>query len=151
MTLIRKPYDRTRHSLVTSDEGGAQQSHAASCEINSILANYQQAGTIQHLNRAEPLYADLFRTTDLHTAVETVKAAQAGFDALPATVRAAALNDPVKFVEMLRTDEGRERLAAVGLVVRDQADPPPSLPPENTATTEDPPPPSGGSEQDSST
>lgn len=60
---------------------------------------------------------------DLAAAYELADELEAEFEALPASVREAAENDPELYYEMLASPEGAERLAQAGLPILDPDSP----------------------------
>lgn len=121
---IEEIYDYPKQGLRLSQEGGADQGMRGETNINNIMAHYEATGTISRVNRQEPLYGDVSNLPDLRTAIDQVREAQAAFDALPSAVRAAALNDPVQFMELMSTEEGRTFLESQGLEIYDQVEEP---------------------------
>lgn len=130
---------RIRLQTVQNSSGGAKQSDRESSNINTIVANYFATGIMGKVNAQTPLYGDFTQPQDLQTQLHRVMDAQARFDALPADLRKAASNDPVKFLEMTQDDDGLALLTELGLVMVDDleptpdppivADPPPADPP----------------------
>lgn len=121
---------RRRVTFDTGREGGADQSHRDSTDINSILANFMQTGQMHSVNRSKPLYGDFSNSRDLHQALNIVRDAEASFAMLPASVRQAALNDPTVFLDMVEDDTQLQHLIDAGLVLsEDQAGPPHPKPP----------------------
>lgn len=105
-----------------------KQSFRDACDINNIVDQHRKTGLITHVNDKTPLYGDFSEANDLHTAMERVSAAEASFDALPSAVRAAAENNPVRFLEMLDDEDQAKLLAKAGLVFDPEA-PPAAAPP----------------------
>lgn len=108
---------RTVYTPVGTDNP-TQQHFKDQCTVSKIVKRFQTTGIIAS-NSREPLYGDFSQATDLHTAMNLVIEAETSFMALDAHIRAAADNDPQKFLEMLATDEGCEKLRAEGLELTD--------------------------------
>lgn len=62
-----------------------------------------------------PSYGDFTNLVDYAEAVTRIRRADAAFLALPSMVRAACENDPGKFLELVKTTEGRKLLVDQGL------------------------------------
>lgn len=93
-----------------------QQHFKEQCTVSSIVKRFHATG-IMPVNTRAPLYGDFSESTDLHTAMNLVHAAEADFGALSAHIRAAAYNDPREFLKMLATEDGCEKLQAAGLAI----------------------------------
>lgn len=89
-----------------------------SCDINVIVREFSNG--FSNVNHAVPRYADVSNAGDLMASYEAVRVAAEDFLELPSMVRQAAMNDPVRFLQMLETDEGTEVLYDAGLVDRIQ-------------------------------
>ena len=117
MTELERKGNRKRVSLDCGEELRTKQSFRDECDINVITAQYVRTGLLSHTNRREPMYGDFSQSRDLKASLEAVSAAEAEFGALDAQVRAAAWNDPVRFLDMLASEEGCAELEAAGLVL----------------------------------
>ncbi len=140
-----RPISERIHSTSMNSDGGAKQSDRESSNINTIIANYVATGVLGRVSEQQPLFGDFSGPTDLQTQLHRVQDAQAAFSALPAAVRKAAKNDPVQFLALFETEDGRTLLTEHGLVVVDQADspsmppePPPETPPETPPAKPEP-------------
>lgn len=92
-----------------------QQQFAAECDINNIMKDYLETGTINHKNPKPGVYADLSQIKDLRSSIEDIQKAEDAFMALPAKVRARFENDPVKFVEFCQDSKNQEEAVALGI------------------------------------
>ncbi len=115
--MPKENYKRVRVQSMMSPEGGAKQSDRETSNINTIIANYNATGILGRVNAQTPLYGDFSQPQDLQTQMHRTMDAQSAFDALPASIRKAASNDPVKFLEMTQDDDGLELLTDLGLVM----------------------------------
>lgn len=120
-----------------------RQEFAEECDINTIMAQYEKHGVINHYNRQAPAYLDLTDVPDLASALRVLNDADAAFMTLSARLRAEFDNDPVKFVAFAEKGENLEKMREWGLA------PPPPAPPEPVIVrvVPDPagsPPPPGG-------
>lgn len=146
-----RPVEARPFSISLPTHGGADQSHRDSTNINSIIAAFSATGAQPPLSAQQGHYGDFVAAPDLHEAYEAVYRSEQAFAELPAEVRAAALNNPIQFIEMLDDPYGRELLSSAGLVldeVPDQAGAKPSsqAPPEAAPAAAPPatePPPGG--------
>lgn len=112
-----------------SQEGGANQADREKTNINTIIANYRANGTTPHLSANTPLYGDFTEPCDLQHQLDRVKAVQELFQSLPAEIKRECDQDPVKLLELVGDDDGRELLTELGLRIDD------SLPIESHSET----------------
>lgn len=120
MAVIKRPYqERERHGFETEGPSRTKQDQKEDCDINLIVRRHAQTGFVNHVTRRVPTYGDVSEMVSLQDALEEVRAAQDEFEGLPAAVRAAALNDPVRFLELLASEEGVEVLRDAGLEFRE--------------------------------
>lgn len=122
-----------------SSKGGANQTDAPGLEINAIVAQYRKHGTLPKVTLNNPLYGDFTFPEDIHSVREAVEKAEDRFDNLPASVRSAAENDWVTFLEMIQNDEQKQVLIDAGLEIVENT---PPIPDENTPPVTNTPPPS---------
>lgn len=92
-----------------------RQEFAEECDINTIMARYEDGGAISHVNRAEPIFLDTTLYPDLQGSLDAFKIATAQFAALPAKVRKEFDNDPEKFVQAATDPEYLDRFREWGL------------------------------------
>jgi len=85
----------------TGSESMTKQSMKEECDINNILRQYQMTGVINHLNEAQPQYADLPEPMEYQDALHQVQAAEAAFYRLPQEVRQRYGNDPAGLLQAL--------------------------------------------------
>lgn len=105
---------------VQVDLGGisrTKQSFRDSTDVNLIVKNHTEGGWLSNLNPRQPMYGDFSGPTDLLDAYETVKAAEDDFATLPAAVRTACDESPVKLLQMLAVKEDAQLLVDAGLPV----------------------------------
>lgn len=115
-----------RRATPVNNVGGANPDDAAGVNINTLVAQYRKNGTMPQVNLRNPLYGDFTGPQDLHRAMEHVQAAQDRFAELPADVRSAADNDPVKFLELFEDPAQRALLEEAGLIINPTPEPSPS-------------------------
>ncbi len=121
--VVKRERDGDRVAMDCGKESRTKQSFRDECDINVITAQYVRTGLLSHTNRREPMYGDFSQSRDLKASLEAVKEAEAEFRALDAQVRAAAWNDPVRFLSMLASEEGVAELEAAGLVLGSPEEP----------------------------
>lgn len=86
------------------------------------------------------MFGNFEDAVDLHTHMNRVREVEHDFMELPAKVRKACENDPVRFLEMVSDPEQRHALEELGLVERMA---PPSAPPAQEPTPDPGDPPTG--------
>lgn len=94
-------YDRDKASdeagLSCSDVSLAKQSFADECDINTIVRRFGLMGQLPE-NVPAVMVGDFTEVYDFHSAMNTLRAAQEMFMAMPADVRSRFGNDPGAFV-----------------------------------------------------
>lgn len=78
-----------------------EQAHKDQCDINKIVQKYDRKGFIQHVNRAEPMYADV-SGADYHTAMNLHRKIDTEFNKLPSEARRTYGNDPGKWLDHMQ-------------------------------------------------
>ncbi len=109
------------HDRVYHPSGGemlTKQSERDSTDVNLIMDSWVHAGgaVAGHLNTAQASYGDFSSGIDYHEALNRVKAAEASFADLPASIRGHVENDPGQFLDMVFDPERRSELEQLGLV-----------------------------------
>lgn len=127
-------YDADQVSLETAlackDPSKAVQSQKSETDINEIVRRFAQTGQLPmptHL----PTNADFDQVLDFQTAMNTIRAAQESFQALPAPVRERFGNDPAEFVNFCSTEGNEAELRKLGLL---PPEPPKEEPLEKSST-----------------
>jgi len=110
---------RARQPARLNQEGGAEQSHRDSVNINSVLGNFWATGQAPAVRRSAPLSGDFSQPHDLQGALNAVRAAEEAFAALPSRIRSAAGNNPVQYLDMIQHPDGVKILRDAGLEVVD--------------------------------
>lgn len=86
------------------------------CDINNIVATYQQTGVLPQGDR-QPLFGDFADfPQDLQSSQRYFDEAQERFMQLDARVRKEFGNDPVKLLQFIADDNNRERAIQLGLI-----------------------------------
>lgn len=125
-----KPHER----LSYEDKDGmslTRQEFADECDINNIMARYENSGMLSHLQapNREPMYVDAWEIPDFRSAMDMMNVANAAFMSLPASVRREFDNDPALFVEFVENRHSDEKATAKlkewGLLAPEEVVPPP--------------------------
>jgi phage internal scaffolding protein len=112
------------------------QSFAAECDINTIMAQYDNKMSLVPPSDLAPRYGDTTLLADFQTSVQLIADANASFAALPANVRKRFSNDPQEFVAYLSESGHEAELRELGLITPTVAQEAP-LPPEAPTPTGD--------------
>lgn len=75
-----------------------QQQWKDQCDVNNIVAKYQDTGELTHVARQKGVYADISQIGDYHQSLQKVMDANSAFMTLPAEVRLRFANDPAQFI-----------------------------------------------------
>ncbi len=98
------------------DDGMTKQCHKDECDIEKIMARFDVSGTISHLSKYEPVYAD-FSDFDFQTQTQMLTRGREIFDALPAELRQEFGQSPEKFFKYVNdpanADDLRNKLPAL--------------------------------------
>lgn len=132
----RAPFLRTAYNYdmnEASDESGLHcrdksltiQSDYEGTDINQMLERFGQTQQMPVLDRI-PLQSDFTEVGDFKTAMDTMLAAQAIFDSLPAKVRARFGNDPQAFLEFTSDPDNRDEMRKMGLLKEPEPEPQPT-------------------------
>jgi len=119
--FLRTPYNYDTNAA--SDESGlaceeptlAQQHFKDECDINNILRQFNITGLLPEAPLS-PRYGDFTGIMDYHTALNAVIAAEDGFMALPADLRARFANDPENLINFLNDESNKDEAIKLGLV-----------------------------------
>lgn len=105
----------------SGDVDRTKQSMKEECDVNKIVARFEVTGMMNHLQRRQPVYADVSSVGDYHEALQRVDEARRSFMTLPAKVRLHFGNDPAAFLEYM-TEPGRtlQDLRELGLGLVDE-------------------------------
>jgi phage internal scaffolding protein len=125
--FVRSPYNYDGDSvsdltgLSCPDKSLAQQQFRDETNINSIVRKFGVTGQVPGAPSLAQ-FGDFSGVHDYHSAMLQIMAAEAAFDALPATLRQRFDNDPQAFLDFVSNDENRSEAIELGLV------PPPARP-----------------------
>ncbi len=110
MTEVRKFNYREAVKTPVGTLSRTKQSLAAETDINYIVHRFKASGGTAHVNALPAKYGDFSEVTELKAMFDLVDQAVASFEALPAAVRSAAHNDPIRLAEMIASPEGMQAL-----------------------------------------
>lgn len=109
-------HERRSVAIKFTEPSRTQQNFKDQCDVNRIVARYQETGIITHLNNRQPQYGYADAQT-FHEAMNTVTNAQMAFEALPAALRKRFGHDPVEFLEFMSDPENASEAAKLGLYI----------------------------------
>jgi phage internal scaffolding protein len=125
--FVRSAYNYDRNAA--SDESGlscpeptrTKQEFADEADINSIVRRFGLGGQLP-TGVFVPTYGDFEGVFDMHSAVQLVAAAEQGFMAMPADVRARFDNNPSLFVDFVSDESNRAEAVKLGIVTTPPAE-----------------------------
>lgn len=107
-------------------ESMTQQHFKDECDINRIMARYQETGVLidpMTGTRREPMFGEFDSEFDLREAMDKINAAYEQFSQLPSRIRDRFDNSPAKLMDFLRDSENYDEAVKLGLVrPREQAE-----------------------------
>ncbi len=122
--LEQNPKAKTREEILALapekvyDDGRTKQCHADECDINKIMARFDQTGTISHVAKYEGVYAD-FSDFDFHEQTTKLTQGREIFDDLPAEIRREFGQSPAAFFEYVNdpanADQVRTKLQGLAM------------------------------------
>jgi phage internal scaffolding protein len=123
---MKSPFLRTQYNYDTnaaSNESGlaceepslTQQHFKDETDINNILRQFNITGLLPE-QTLSPRYGDFTGIGDYHGALNAVIAAEDGFMALPANLRARFGNDPAQLIDFLNDENNRSEAEKLGLL-----------------------------------
>lgn len=121
MTKMRAAYDEDYKAEDYATPGSGpddvchvQQQFKDECDINTIMAKYQEQGLIDHVSKWGGRYGDA-TSNDFTQAMFTVTNAQNMFNDLPSKAREFFANDPARFLSFIETadPDNSEHVAAL--------------------------------------
>ena len=123
--MFNTPYDgnRNRVSLDFLDDEGrpaigrTEQYHKDSCDVNTILKQYDRTGLLSHVNEMKAHYGDFTEVNEYQVALNTVIHAQDSFDDLPSDIRKKFANDPGLFIEFVTNPSNFDEMVEMGLAI----------------------------------
>ena len=114
-----------KYSETHNDDGLTEQSHASSCDINLILAQFMETGIMPNMKQQNPQYGDVSEI-DFQDIQNQLAHAKSLFEELPDPVKAQFDNEPFKFLQFAENPENNTALVEMGLAhapEKDRLDP----------------------------
>lgn len=114
-----------KYSEIHNDDGLTEQSHASSCDINLILAQFMETGIMPNMKQNNPQYGDVSEI-DFQDIQNQLAHAKSLFEELPDPVKAQFDNEPFKFLQFAENPENQSALVEMGLAhapEKDRLDP----------------------------
>lgn len=116
-----------KYSETHNDDGLTEQSHASSCDINLILAQFMETGIMPNIKQNTPQYGDVSEI-DFQDIQNQLANAKTLFEELPDPVKAQFDNEPFKFLKFAENPENNTALVEMGLahapaIKKDRLDP----------------------------
>jgi len=102
------------YSETHNDDGLTEQSHAPSCDINLILAQFMETGILPNMKQNNPQYGDVTEI-DFQDIQNQLAHAKTLFEELPDPVKAQFDNEPFKFLQFAENPENNTALVEMGL------------------------------------
>lgn len=100
---------KTEGLFCPPEEGMTQQHFKDECDINYLLKHYND------IPAPPPVYGDCTQYNDLQSCIDTLKAAQEDFQAVPSEIRARFGNNPAAFFDFCNDKSNIEELRRLGL------------------------------------
>lgn len=120
---LRNAYSpRKRVVTAVVGESRTKQSFRDECDINRIMARYQNTGVLEFMQRRDPQYADV-SAVDYQEACNLVAEANSMFENLPSALRSRFDNSPAQLLGFLENPANLQEAISLGLV-----NPPASVP-----------------------
>lgn len=115
--IIRNYYtsDLTHPGTQCPGESYVKQAFKEECDINNIMARFQQTGTLPFLNNQQPNYG-LAPAIDFKEAMDIVTGSLDSFQQLPAAVREKFGHDPEMFLRFVEDPSNIHEMAEMGLL-----------------------------------
>lgn len=117
---VRNLWDRTAVCHDCIGETRTVQYFKDECDINQIMAKYQETGVIEHLTKRQGGYGDVSAATSYQEALELVEQAEREFSELPSSLRAKLDNDPARFLEWINDPSNIDEMVKLGLATKHQ-------------------------------
>jgi len=92
-----------------------KQEYLEESDINTIVKRYTVTGELP-MRYKQGIFADVSHVPEYREALDIVRHAQYGFDALPAAVRTKFNNDPAQMVNFIKDPANFEESVALGLL-----------------------------------
>ena len=110
-----KNSERLDTAIYFPEVGRTKSEFKESCDINNMLAKYQQTGNLP-LMKQNPIYGDFSEPTTYQEAQNTLIVAQQQFDGLPSEIRKQFDNDPEQFLEFCNDPKNANQMRKMGIL-----------------------------------
>lgn len=107
---------KRKHSILFTQPTRTRQCDRAKCDVNNIMAKYEQTGLIDHVHSQPAQYGDFSNVGTYQEALNKIMLAQNQFDALPADLRKQFDNNPAEFVDFVMNPENQQQCQKMGLL-----------------------------------
>jgi len=136
-TNFKSNYSQKTRVQLTFPENSrwTKQSFKDECDINRIMARYQDTGQLPNVNEMPAQYLDA-TAFDYQMHMQFIAGAQSMFEELPSALRNRFQNDPGEFLDFCSNEKNRPELAEMGLLRPEIAQPIPTPQPIKTNSTE---------------
>lgn len=113
---FRTAYQPTKRVQLKTVDSRTEQSHAAECDINNILAQYIKTGTFnaELIDKHQKVYGD-YTGHDFEEAQNLIAKAQSLFEELPSIVRQRFHNSPAQFLDFAGDEKNMTEMVEMGL------------------------------------
>lgn len=139
--MTRSAYIPHEPVTISFDEPSlTKQSFLDQSDINVIMRQFDKNGLLLHTSQHQGRYGDFVTSQDFHDNMNTVLAARAAFDSLPAKIRKNFDNDPALFLDFVQNPANAAEIKAMGLGEPHILDRSPNDPPEITPQPAEAPP-----------
>ena len=122
ITAYGKKQHRSVFQISFSGPGRTKQAFKDECDINKIMARYQQTGIDEFAHRHKGQFSDV-TGYDFQEAMQTVASAQSLFHELPSSIRTRFENDPGKFLDFVHDPDNASEMHEMGLMRPDYQPP----------------------------
>lgn len=100
-----------------------KQAFKKECDINFIVSQYERTGEFPYVDPRQESFGDV-TGLEFREMMDTVNAAKAAFQALPAEVRRRFGDDPREFVDFVSDEANKDELVRLGLAVKPSVEDP---------------------------
>lgn len=112
---FRKVREGITFGTRNTEESLTNQADAHDCDINIIMRKYTTTGQLPRVKSEEAQYGDFSQVQDYRQCLETVRAANEQFMALPSAVRKRFANSPENFLQFVADPANQEEAEKLGL------------------------------------
>lgn len=110
-----KTRNRADYQIFFKKKGRTKQAHADECDINQIMAKFQETGAITHANNHQANY-DFVSGLTFTQSMEIVTTAGRMFDELPSSLRKRFNHDPAQYLTFVQDPANLDAMGDLGLL-----------------------------------